>query len=314
MATVIRTGGQTIRISSARRAVEAVDPISAAMEAGEAFARSEIACEAFGALVNRAAQMSMEGKASMWKRVKAAGSRTWEAIKAFFRKMIAYVTSFISGNVIMIKAKRLKKRIEDDEDLWNTNADQNWTKKHFKSLYDTYAKRGEAFKNLEGDFKKACGDTTATTSSGIDYGYGSHSAYAKEKDLKKQGKSFAKTGDASKYINNGWDDNMTSKSPTCKEYFDKDKAAAAKDDVLKLLTQYSTGAVKSMVFLKATVVPTLNKMYKLAEKYAKEAADNSRVAGFKAAQRATKVTVQSIIKQTSYELAMIAGVIAEPAD
>lgn len=304
MATVIRTGGQTIRISngtsSARRAVEAADPISAAMEAGEAFARSEIACEAFGALVNRAAQMSMEGKASMWKRVKAAGSRTWEAIKAFFRKMIAYVTSFISGNVVMMKAKRLKKRIEDDEDLWNDNAKQNWDKKQIRSYSKTEKNTDDTLQKLEAGYKA---EWTILAS-------------LKERDVKKLGKQSLKTSTGPK--NDGWDDNMNSPlSVTNKDYWGAGSTQwteAFKSHILERLTKYSVGQVKAMVFLKATVIPTLNKVYKLAEKYAKEAADNSKVAAFRESQRVTKRTVQFVIKQVGVELSLISAAISEPSD
>ena len=307
MATVIRTGGQTIRISNgtsgARRAAESTDPISAAMEAGEAFARSEIACEAFGAMVNRAAQMSMEGKASMWKRVKAAGSRTWEAIKAFFRKMIAYVTSFISGNVIMLKAKRLKKRIEDGD--VDDNINDNWDSD--KKTVDVYWTDHDLFKKNVDYLKTKYIETV------------NHALTSKSKDFTKEAKNFAKgknaDGTTSRNILSGamggadnWNDNMKHNSTTAKAYF---------KDVSKMknvLNEYTSGAVKALVFLKADVIPAMNKLYKTAEKYAKEAADNNKVAAFRAAQNHTKLTVSHIIKQVQSELSLIAKVISEPAD
>ena len=292
------------------------------MEAGEAFARSEIACEAFGALVNRAATLSMEGKASMWKRVKAAGSRTWEAIKEFFRKMIAYVTSFISGNVIMIKAKRLKKRMEDEKDDVTANISSKNKDETITSNYDTHNDFKNKLEKIEVEYKYACASVDKTgykdksnlASSGKSYsaiythGYGMKlNAYSKEKDLKKQSKTISPNGKRT----NGWDDNMTTKSPTLSGYFASEYTY---DGLLKIVTDYTTGRVKAMVFLKATVVPTLNKMYKLAEKYAKEAADNSKVAAFKDAQRATKRTVNLLIKQVQVEVSAIAKAIKEPSD
>ena len=324
MATVIRTGGQTIRISNgtsgARRAAESTDPISAAMEAGEAFARSEIACEAFGAMVNRAAQMSMEGKASMWKRVKAAGSRTWEAIKAFFRKMIAYVTSFISGNVIMLKAKRLKKRIEDGD--VDDNINDNWDsdkktvkmplpkRSVFESAMNTLktnyiAKTKEALTLTSKDFKKTAKNMAGKNGDA----WGNVSALSYDKDGKE-----TKIEGADAVGNLKWSTGMSEgESVTGKDYWGGE-ATGATAVMRKTLDQYTSGAVKALVFLKADVIPSMNKMYKAAEKYAKEAADNNKVAAFRAAQQITKRTVSIIIKQVQGELSLIAKVISEPAD
>lgn len=119
MATTIKVNGMSIsidgntakKVASKESVINGIDPSEYLIKASEAAVMVDI----MGNALNSITSMSTEGVGDQIKgvagKVAAGTKKVWDAIIKFFKNMINYITSFVSGNVIHARAKVILSRI-----------------------------------------------------------------------------------------------------------------------------------------------------------------------------------------------------------
>lgn len=201
------------------------------------------------------------GKAGMLDRAKAFAQRTFEGIKAFFRKILAYVTSFISGNMIMMKAKGILSRLQElNYDIGNA-----WSNIPFNSKISAEAFQHaiDATNNGSFDPSKAMGMCLQ----GAPVNGPEMQTFTSTFNMIEG--VFNKDSMSAKTVGGFFGGMLKGDGPVCGQ------------QLYKIVQPYTTGQVKSLVYLKAKLIPSLQQGTKLDISQAKKAADNNTIAGLK---------------------------------
>lgn len=104
--TVITVGNKNTAVASKESAIKIYDLEDLSAQAAEAYAIADVmykTCESMH-------MFSSEGMRDVGNKISNGVKKVLHAIAEFFKKIAAYVTSFVAGNTIMVKAKLIAKR------------------------------------------------------------------------------------------------------------------------------------------------------------------------------------------------------------